>query len=132
MINKYGEGIAMQISQVFGLVYRVTCWRVLWKRSFLTFIWARLSQSTILEIYKLWGSSFFQNVRNLIYISKRQKNIRIVFSFLDICIWIGRVNLSLLGREYLSLVVNMLTNSRKIFCIAKRDFFQLNSIHSDQ
>ena len=102
------------------------------KGSFLTFLWARLSQSTIFEIYKLWGSSFFQNVRNLIYISKRQKNIRIVFSFLDICIWIGRVNLSLLGREYLSLVVNVLTNSRKIFCIAKRDFFQLNSIHSDQ
>ena len=35
-------------------------------------------------------------------------------------------------REYLSSVVNVLTNSRKILHITKRDFFQLNFLHSDQ
>ena len=35
-------------------------------------------------------------------------------------------------REYLSSVVNVLTNSRKILHITKRGFFQLNFLHSDQ
>ena len=35
-------------------------------------------------------------------------------------------------REYLSSVVNVLTNSRKILHITKRGFFQLSFLHSDQ
>ena len=35
-------------------------------------------------------------------------------------------------REYLSSVVNVLTNSRKILHITKWGFFQLNFLHSDQ
>ena len=35
-------------------------------------------------------------------------------------------------REYLSSVVNVLTNSRKILHITKRGFYQHNFLHSDQ
>ena len=52
--------------------------------------------------------------------------------FLDICIWIGCFKLSLLRRECLSLDVNVLTNSPKIFCVTKRDFCRLNLTDSDQ
>ena len=54
------------------------------------------------------------------------------FFFLDICIWIGCVKLSLLRRKYLSLVVNVLSKSPQIFCIIKNDFLQLNLTHIDQ
>ena len=60
---------------------------------------------------------------------KVQKNL---FCFWDNCIWIGRVNPSLLRREYFWPAVNVLPNTPKIFHIAQRDFFQLNSFHSDQ
>ena len=54
------------------------------------------------------------------------------FSFWDNSIWIGSVELSLLRREYLSSAVNVLTSSLKIFHITKKDFFQLNSLDSNQ
>ena len=38
----------------------------------------------------------------------------------------------LLWRKYLSSAVNGLTNSARILDITKRDFFQLNCLHSDQ
>ena len=40
--------------------------------------------------------------------------------------------LSLLRRKYLSLAVNMLTNSLTILHSIKIDFLQLNLVHSDQ
>ena len=40
--------------------------------------------------------------------------------------------LSLLRREYLLTAVNVLINSLKILQRTKRDFFQLNYLHSDQ
>ena len=40
--------------------------------------------------------------------------------------------LSLLRREYLLSAVNVLINSLKILQRTKRDFFQLNYLHSDQ
>ena len=42
------------------------------------------------------------------------------------------LKLSLLRREYLSWVVNVLTSSPNIFHIAKADFFQINCLHSGQ
>ena len=54
------------------------------------------------------------------------------FSSLNICILTGCVKLSLLRREYLPSVVNVLIYSPKICCITKRDIFQLNLTHSDQ
>ena len=42
------------------------------------------------------------------------------------------INCLFLRREYLSLAVNGLINSLKIFHITNRDFFYLNCIHSDQ
>ena len=73
-------------------------------------------------IYKLWWSSFFWNVQNLIQISKMlKKNMRNLFSFLDINIWICCIKLSLLRREYMSWVVNVPTNNPKILYITKRD-----------
>ena len=43
-----------------------------------------------------------------------------------------REYLSLLGREYLSLAVNVLTNSTKISDITEKDILQLNFSQSDE
>ena len=51
---------------------------------------------------------------------------------LDNCIWIGCVKRSLLGREYLSTALNVLTNSLKILLLTKTDFSQLNCFPIDQ
>ena len=42
------------------------------------------------------------------------------------------VKMPLFRREYFSLVVNVLTNSFKIFHVTMRDPFQLSYLHSDQ
>ena len=55
-----------------------------------------------------------------------------VFSFWDNCIWIGSLKLSLLRREYFSLVVNVLRNSLENLHITKRDDFELNCFHMYQ
>ena len=76
------------------------------------------------------GHLFFQSVTNFIYISKMQQKIeKKNFCYLDNCIWIGCVNLSLLRRENLWRAVNMFTNSAKILHIPKGDFLQLNCLH---
>ena len=49
-----------------------------------------------------------------------------VFEFGDKCIWIASGTFSLLWREYLSLAVNVLTNSSKISDLMKREVFWLN------
>ena len=54
------------------------------------------------------------------------------FCFWDNCIWRCCNRLSLLRTEYLSLAVNVLTNSPKILHITKRAFFQLSCLHNDQ
>ena len=66
---------------------------------------------------------YFQNGKR-----KSGKN----FYFWDNCIWRCCYKLSLLRTKCFSLAVNVLTNSSKIFHITKRDFFQLNCLHSDQ
>ena len=54
------------------------------------------------------------------------KNSEKVFFFLYNCIWIGCQYLPLLRGEYLSLEVNMLTNSPKILVFTKRAIFQFS------
>ena len=61
-----------------------------------------------------------------------EKNWEEVFSFWDNSIWISSVKLSLLCREYLSSAVNVLTNRLRIFHSTKKNFSQLNYVHSDQ
>ena len=61
-----------------------------------------------------------------------RKNSEKYFYFWDNYIWIGCVELSLLRTEYLSSVVNVLTNSLKILYITYRDSLQLNSPDSAQ
>ena len=62
----------------------------------------------------------------------QKKTEKIFFDFLDNWIWIGRVKLSVLRRQYLSSAINVLKNSPNIFHITKRYFLQLNHLHSDQ
>ena len=71
-------------------------------------------------------SKFYRHFKNA------EKNSEKAFSFLDNCIWIGCVNLSLLGRENLWPAVNVFTNSPKILHITNRHFFQFNCLHIDK
>ena len=54
------------------------------------------------------------------------------FYFWDNFIWIGFFKFSLLRREYLWPVFNVLTNSPKILHITKRDFFHPNCLNRYQ
>ena len=83
------------------------------------------------EIHQLWGSPFFGKCLNFhIDFRNTRQNWKKILCFSDNCIWIGCVKFSLLSRECLSLTGNMLTNSLRILCITKRDFFQCNYFHS--
>ena len=61
----------------------------------------------------------------------KKKHAQKIICFWDNCIWIGCVKLSLLRRQYLTLSVNLLTNSYKVLHIIKRDFFRLKSVQND-
>ena len=133
VINKYGKGAGFQISIVFGPVYHVARPRIFSNRTFYTFILPRLSQSIISEIHRVWRSSkFWKSSKFNLRFKNAEKNSEKVFCFLDNYIWIGCTKLSILRREYLSSAANVLTNSPKILHITKRNFFQLNCLHSDQ
>ena len=75
VITRAGKSARIKIESVFRTVYLDACRDVPSNGSVETFIWARLSWSVISEIHKLWGSSFFENVRNLIQIRKTPKTI---------------------------------------------------------
>ena len=108
-------------------------WSCVWKRTFETFIWARLSQSEISETYKLWASSFLSKCSKVdLNFKTTKEDMEKIFSFLDICIWVGCVKLSLLRREYLTSVVSLLTNSPELLYITKRNFFKLDLFYSCQ
>ena len=62
----------------------------------------------------------------------RKKGLQKVFPFRENCISIGCVKLSLLRSQYFWSAVNVLKNSPEILPIIKRDFFDINSLHSDQ
>ena len=61
-----------------------------------------------------------------------RKKMKFFFCFLGISISIGCVKLSLLKRENLPSVVNVLTNSPKILYITMRDSCKLNLLHRDR
>ena len=75
-ITHAGKSALIKIESVFRTVSLDACREVLSNGSNETFIWARLSLSVISEIHKLWGSSFFENVRNLIQIRKTHQTIQ--------------------------------------------------------
>ena len=64
---------------------------------------------------------------------KSQKKLRKnVFPFRDICIWVGCGKLPLLRREYFWPAFKVLKKGPENFFITKRNFFELNCLHSDQ
>ena len=75
MINQDDRGPLIKIEPVFLPVSHVVCRSCLSNGSFQIFIPARVPGSVISVIRKLSGSSFFENVRNLMQIRKIQKKI---------------------------------------------------------
>ena len=75
---------------------------------------------------------FFFKVFQILYrFCKQGTNFRKNFQFGDNCIWIGCVKHSLLLREYLSLGVNMITNSLQISYTTKTEVFEVIFFQSD-
>ena len=103
------------------------------KRDFLDIYLTMISESVILEIQNLWGSSFSSKCSKFKLDFINEENIREkVFCFRDNCISTSIVKLTLLRTRYLSLAVNMLANSPKIWLVNKKFIFQLNCFASDQ
>ena len=115
--------VSLILNQCFGRftmspVYGPLNWKLLDIYLSTSFVVGKLR-----NIDNLWGSAFFGNVRNLMQIRKMQKkNWEKVFCFLDKWIWIVRIQLSLLIREYLSSVVIMLRKQLKNFHVSKSNF----------
>ena len=92
----------------------------------------------------VFGVRIFQNTKSMwvIFCSKcwkfnldfenSTKNSEKVFCFLDNCIWIGIVRLSLIRTGYFSSAPNVIKSSGKIWHVKNRDFFKLNFLASDQ
>ena len=118
VINKYRKGAAVQIWIVLEPVYDVACPRLLANGIFQTYVFARFSDSVISEIYVPWESSSFPKYSKFnIDFENSAKNLEKLSCVWHNCIWIGCVKMSLLIREYLSDVVNVLTNSLKILAV---------------
>ena len=79
------------------------------------------------SIISFEGHVFFKMFKFWSRFQKYSKKSRNCFCFLDICIWIGSLKLSLLRKECLSSTVNVLTNSPKTFVSLRKIF--LNSIY---
>ena len=83
------------------------------------------AESVISKKENIWGSSSFPKYLkfNLDFKNaKKKKNLENVFCFWDNYIWIGIVKLPLLRTGYFSLAGNVLTSSRKVLHVNKRDF----------
>ena len=133
MISNYGNSVVVQIATLFEQVYHVTRQRVLWNGTFCTYILPRFPECVISEINQLWGSSFFWKCSKFkVDFENLRKNPEKAFSFWDKYVRNGCVKLSVLRREYLSSVVNVLTNSYKSLRLTKTDFFWLNYLPNDQ
>ena len=103
------------------------------KRNFLGIYLTTFSNSVILKIQSLWGSSpSSKYLKFHVDFKNAAKNCEKVFSFPDTCIWIGIVKLSLLRTGYFSSAANVLTSSPKIWHVNKRDFFEQDFLASDQ
>ena len=136
MVDKYRKGSVLQISKSLPSVYH--CWpsKGPLKPNFLniyvtTFFRVRIFENTSAMRVII----FFDNIKNLVYISKKKKKkkkLEKVFCVSDISIRIGCLKLSLSRREYLSSTVNVLTKSLMFLYITKRDVFCLNCLQGDQ
>ena len=76
VITRAAKSGLIKIESVFRNLYLDACREVLSNGSVETFIWARLSWSVTSETHKLWGSSFFENVGNLIQMRKMYKTFQ--------------------------------------------------------
>ena len=94
------------------------------KQDFLDIYQATFSVSVISKIQSLWGSSFCSTYLkfNLDFKNAAKKYEKIFFFFWDNCIWIGRVNLSLLRRRYLSSAANVLASSPRFYMSIRQTF----------
>ena len=85
------------------------------------------------NIQNLWRSPFLSKCLKFNPDLKNAgKNWENVFSFLDNCIWIGIVKLSLWRTRYFSSAANALTRSPKILHVTNRYFFKLNFLGCDR
>ena len=73
---------------------------------------------------------FFKCYKIDIGIRNREKIWDKIVRFIDNCIWISCGKFSLLGTEYLSSEVNVLTKCPRMQDIAKRDIFEAIFAHS--
>ena len=78
------------------------------------------------------GHLFFKMFKFSSRFLKCRKKCGKFFCFLDKFIWIGSVKLTVFRTEFLSSVMNVLTNSPKVLLISKRDFSKLKFLHSDE
>ena len=60
---------------VFGTRQQADCGRMFWNKTSYAFKYPRFSEWIISKILNLWGSNFFENLQNLIYILKMDENI---------------------------------------------------------
>ena len=121
----------MEISAIFGTFRMLTI-----KENSETEVFRHLSDhifhSPYFGKYRSYdGHLFWKMFKIWCRFQKWSRKVRNIFSFLGNFIWIGYVKFSLLPREYLSLAVNVLTQSHKISGINKRNFFQLFVSHSN-
>ena len=65
---------------------------------------------------------FFEMIKVSTRFQKCSKKFRKIFCCWDNCIWIGFVDLSLLGTGLFPLAANVLTSSPKIWYVNKRDY----------
>ena len=132
VINKYCKGALIQIATAVRYICHVVSLRVFWNRAFWAFISPCFSESVFPEIHQRLGPfSFGKCLKFNMTFKNAKKNREENFCFWDNCIWIGSVKLPLLSRWCFSSTVNVLTNSLRILCITKRDFFQCNYVQSD-
>ena len=103
------------------------------KRGFLDIYLTTFSESVVLKLQNVWGSSFFPKCsKSNLDFKNPAKNSEKVFSFWDNCIWIAIVIFSLLRRGYFSLRAKVLTSSPKIWHVSKKNLFKLTRYESDQ
>ena len=103
------------------------------KWDFLDIYLTRFLESVTSKIQNLWGS--FLNLKYLkdnLDFENAAKNREKAFPFLDNCIGIGILNLSLWTTSYSSSTAYVLTSSPKILDVNKRDFFPPKFLGSDQ
>ena len=103
------------------------------KEDYLDIYLTTFLESVSSKLHQVWGSSFFSKCSKWkLYFENSKRKSGNNFYFWDNSIWRCCYKLSLLRTEYFSSAVNVLTNSPKILHITKRNFFQLNCLHSDQ